>query len=171
MIVTSSLHGWSARYSLKSMATQKKTQPYVIKHYIHCINSSPPSAAYMHHLIGSALVQIMACRLFRAIHLNQVTVNWTLKNKHQWNLNQNTKLVIEEKASKNIVCEIVAILSRGKWVKDIIKKDKAYIKLANIAMHHFHDNNIRLWNRKYLQANLIKCYVTCTRFNQKGNWH
>ena len=29
-------------------------------------NSSPPSAAYMRHWIGSALVQIMACRLFGA---------------------------------------------------------------------------------------------------------
>ena len=29
-------------------------------------NSSPPSAAYMHQWIGSALVQIMACRLFGA---------------------------------------------------------------------------------------------------------
>ena len=28
------------------------------------LNSSPPSAAYMHQLIGSSLVQIMVCRLF-----------------------------------------------------------------------------------------------------------
>ena len=37
-------------------------------HYQHrngC-NSSPPSAAYMGQLIGSVLVQIMACRLFSA---------------------------------------------------------------------------------------------------------
>ena len=31
-----------------------------------CINSSPPSAAYVHHWIGSALLQLMACRLFGA---------------------------------------------------------------------------------------------------------
>ena len=30
------------------------------------INSSSPSAAYMRHSIGSALVQVMACRLFGA---------------------------------------------------------------------------------------------------------
>ena len=29
----------------------------------NCVNSSPPSAAYMHRWTGSALVQIMACRL------------------------------------------------------------------------------------------------------------
>ena len=32
----------------------------------YTVNSSPPSAAYMCQLIGSALVQIMACRLFGA---------------------------------------------------------------------------------------------------------
>ena len=34
-------------------------------------NSSPPSAAYMHQWIGSALVQIMACRLFGAKPLSK----------------------------------------------------------------------------------------------------
>ena len=38
-------------------------------------------------------------------------------NKHQWNFNQNTKLFIHENASKNIVCEMAAILSRWRWVK------------------------------------------------------
>ena len=32
-------------------------------------NSSPPSAAYMHQWTGSALVQIIACRLFRTTQL------------------------------------------------------------------------------------------------------
>ena len=30
------------------------------------LNSSPPSAAYMRQWIGSPMVQVMACRLFRA---------------------------------------------------------------------------------------------------------
>ena len=48
-------------------------------------------------------------------YLNQcwVIVNWTLRNKFQWNINQNTKLFIHEKASENIVCKMTAILSRG----------------------------------------------------------
>ena len=36
-----------------------------------CVNSSPRSVAYMRHLIGSALVQIMACRLFGAKPLSK----------------------------------------------------------------------------------------------------
>ena len=48
-----------------------------------------------------------------------VIVNWTLRNKHQWNLNQNTKLFIHQNASENIVCETAAILSSGRWVNMI----------------------------------------------------
>ena len=33
---------------------------------IYTFNSSPPSAAYMRQWTGSALVQVMACRLFGA---------------------------------------------------------------------------------------------------------
>ena len=53
-------------------------------------------------------------------YLNQcwVIVNWTPGDKFQWNFNQNTKLFIHEIASENVVCERVAILSRGRWVND-----------------------------------------------------
>ena len=57
---------------------------------------SPPSAAYMRQWTGSALIQIMACRLFGANsddYINQCwdIVNWTLRNKLRWNFHQNTK--------------------------------------------------------------------------------
>ena len=72
-------------------------------HVFLCLfNSSPPSAAYMCQWIGSALVQIMACCLFD---------------------NQNTKLFIHENASENIVCEMAAILSRGRWVNSLWPSD------------------------------------------------
>ena len=61
----------------------------------------------------------MACHLFGAKpFLNQcwLIVIWTLRNKLQWNLNQNTKLFIHENAFENVVCELAAILSRGRWV-------------------------------------------------------
>ena len=44
------------------------------------------------------------------------TANWTLRNKFQWNFSQRTTCFIHENASENIVCETVAILSRGRWV-------------------------------------------------------
>ena len=39
-------------------------------------NSSPPSATYMHQWIGSALVQIMACRLFSAKPLSKPVLGY-----------------------------------------------------------------------------------------------
>ena len=57
----------------------------IIKH----VNSFPLSAAYMRRWTGSALVQVMASCLFLAPshYLNQCSliVNWTLRNKLQWN--------------------------------------------------------------------------------------
>ena len=48
---------------------------YWISEWIGCtttqLNASPPSAAYMRQWIGSALVQIMACRLFGAKPLSK----------------------------------------------------------------------------------------------------
>ena len=40
-------------------------------HGMNPVNSSPPSAAYMHQWIGSALVQIMAYHLFGAKPLSK----------------------------------------------------------------------------------------------------
>ena len=41
-----------------------------------------------------------------------VSINWTLRNKLQWNFNWNTNLFIHENASENTVCKMAAILSR-----------------------------------------------------------
>ena len=81
------------------------------------MNSSSPSAAYMRHWIGSPSATIMACHLLGAKpHLNQcwVIVIWTLTNKRQWN---SDKKIIRENASEKIVCQMAAILFRGRWVK------------------------------------------------------
>ena len=46
---------------------------------------------YVRPWTGSALVQIMACQLFGTKPLpGPIFANGTLRNKHQWNLNQNT---------------------------------------------------------------------------------
>ena len=44
-------------------------------------------------------------------YLNQcwVIVNWTLKNKVQWDSNQITKLFIHENASEDVICEMAAV--------------------------------------------------------------
>ena len=52
-------------------------------------------------------------------YLNQcwAIINWTLRDKLQWNFNQNTKHFIHKNASENIVFEMAAILSRGDELK------------------------------------------------------
>ena len=85
--------------------------------YVDGGNWSPPSAAYMHLWISSALVQVMACRLSNQCWL---IANWILKNKLQWNLNRNKKLFIHEYAYENVSCEMEAILSGGNALSNII---------------------------------------------------
>ena len=73
-----------------------------------CVDSSPPSAANTPQWIGSASVQIMACRLFGTKPLSKqslVIVNWTVRNKLQWNLNRNSIIFIQENAFENGVCQ------------------------------------------------------------------
>ena len=52
-------------------------------------------------------------------YLNQcwIIVNWTLRNKLQWNLNRNSNIFIQENAFESVVCETAAILSRPQCVK------------------------------------------------------
>ena len=67
------------------------------------VNLSPPSAAYKHQWIESALVQIMACRLFCAKPLCKPVLGYCQldpRNKLHWNFNQNTKLFIHENTSE-----------------------------------------------------------------------
>ena len=73
---------------------------------------------------GPALVQVMAYRLFGAKPLPETMltfVNRTIRNKIQWNSNQNLKLFIPKNAFANIVCEMEGILSREKWVNHCLK--------------------------------------------------
>ena len=63
----------------------------------------------------------MACRLVGAKPLSEPmldVVNWTLKNKLQWNSNLNSYIFIQENASENVVCEIAPILSWPQCVNE-----------------------------------------------------
>ena len=51
-------------------------------------------------------------------YLNQcwLIVNYTLRNKLQWNLHQNSKFFNEVNAFENVVCNFPAKFSMGRWV-------------------------------------------------------
>ena len=85
------------------------------------INSSPPVSHICE--LGCELGHnwfrywLVACSA-PSQYLNQcwLIVNWIPVNKLQWNTNQNTKVFIRETAFENVVCEMAAILARGRWV-------------------------------------------------------
>ena len=80
-------------------------------------NSSPPGAAYMHQWTGSALVQIMAWCLFGTKPLPEPMLTYLSfgpLGTNQWNLNQKTKLFIQENAFEHVFCEMASILSK-RW--------------------------------------------------------
>ena len=79
-----------------------------------------PLVPYIYQWAGSALVQVMAWRQQATSHyLNQCwfIVNWTLRNKFQWKLNQDSNIFIQENAFEIAICEMTAILFWVRWVK------------------------------------------------------
>ena len=74
-----------------------------------CVNSSPPSAAYMRQWIGSALVQIMACRLFGAKPLPELMLVYCqLDSWEQISVkfeSDSIILFIQENAFEMVVCQ------------------------------------------------------------------
>ena len=51
------------------------------------------------------------------IWTNAGIVNWTLRNKLQWNFHCNSNIFIEENALPNVVCEMASVLCRPQCVK------------------------------------------------------
>ena len=84
------------------------------------LNSLRLSDAYMlqytnHHWFWQWLVAWMG----PSHYLNQCwnIVDWTLRNKLQWNLNQNSHIFIQENAFEKVIWKMAAILSRPLCVK------------------------------------------------------
>ena len=58
--------------------------------------------------------------LYQAITWNNTDLSiGTSRNKLQWILNQNTKLFIQENAYEYVIYEMLAILSKGRWVNSL----------------------------------------------------
>ena len=81
--------------------------------------------------------------------LNQcwVIINWTLRNKFQWNFNQNMKLFIYENASENIVCEMAAIFSWWRWVEWLLLvtgRCPWKVKIVSSFSYEFHKTDHKI---------------------------
>ena len=67
-------------------------------------------------------------------YLNQCwnIVNWTLRNKLQWNFNRNSNIFNQENTPQNAICEMASILSRPQCVKD----DISFKRYARLTRKH-----------------------------------
>ena len=75
------------------------------------------------HKSWSILVQVMAfCWTLPSHYLNQcLHLQWTFRNRLQWNLHPNTKLGSQDYAFENIICKMSAFLSRSQCVNQVWK--------------------------------------------------
>ena len=93
-----------------------------------------------------------------------IFVNWTPRNKFQSHFNQNTTLFINENAFENIVGEMAAILSTGRWVKN------EPMRYLNIWYH------IMSWKIMFFICNILlhQCILSkdnkCSAFMMLS-WH
>ena len=62
-------------------------------------------------------------------------VNWTVGYKFQWNLHQNTMFFNEENAFQNVVCNMLAILSRSHRFEKTLAVGLHLIKLSPDSSH------------------------------------
>ena len=86
--------------------------------------------------IGSAMVQIMACRLFGDY------LNSTLRNNIQRISNQDTTLFIHKNAYVNIFCEMAAILSGGWSVSTLRPRRNGQHFADDIYKHIFFNEDV-----------------------------
>ena len=77
------------------------------------LNSSPPPTQVSIGL-DNGFSPIRRQAIIRTICLD--IVNSNIRNKLQWNLKRISNIFSQENAIEIIVCEMAAILSRGRWV-------------------------------------------------------
>ena len=116
------------------------------------LNSLRPSDAYMRQWINQHWFrQWLVAWPAPSHYLNQCwdIVNWTLRNKLQWNFNRNQFIFIQENALETIVCETASIPSRPQWVKgeiplNISKKGRC-VHWKGVIQYKCHVRLCQIW--------------------------
>ena len=89
----------------------------------------------MRQWIWSALVQMMACRLFGAKPLSKPMLGYHQLDKLQRNFDQNSNFLIHENAFENVVCEMTANLSRGRWINSNVHTLSCWISYVYVYVY------------------------------------
>ena len=131
------------------------------------LNSSPLSASYSRQWTWSALVQVMACRLFGAKPLPEPMLaycqldSWELKS---WNLKRDLYIFIQWNALENAFAELAVILSRPHCHKalysrpyscDILYDDEDSMclsLLSSVIVESKHNENILTFLCEYFSS-------------------
>ena len=73
-------------------------------------------------------------------------VNWTLRNKFQWNLDPNEKILTQENQLEDVIYKIAAILS-DPWMKNLGGSQKIYVTLDVLTLNDLQGRWAR-WKKK-----------------------
>ena len=93
-----------------------------------------------------------------SLYLNQCwfLVSWTLRNKLQWNLNQNMMVFIQDRVFKNMICKMVTILFWLQCVNTLRPRQNG---------RHFPD---AIFKCIFLNANVLISIKISLKFVPKG---
>ena len=111
--------------SAAAVACEKSCPDFIVIFHLRtkCIfNSLRPGDAYMRQqTIQHRFRQWLVAWPAPSHYLNQCwdIVNWTRRNKLQWNFNRNSYLFIQENAFQNVAWKMTAIVSRPQCVNKI----------------------------------------------------
>ena len=89
-------------------------------------------------------------------------------NKIQWNFNQNLNFFIQENALENVVCEMAAILSRGRWVNWLWPSDAIWCRRTWSTLVQVMDCCLMAPSHYLKQCGLITSKVLC--HSPEGNF-
>ena len=110
--------------------------------------------------LGQHRLRYVACSA-PSLYLNQhwFIDKWTLRNKVQWILNQNSNSFFHESAVEKIVCEMAVILFKGRWVK--------WSQFAGIVLHNLPYVAIRssIWIQMNPESGIFPSSTTITQIN------
>ena len=103
---------------------------YILSMFVPIFTSFGIENASLHSGRPRKLLPLISLSYFFLFHDPRVStrgiasiINWTPRNKLQWNFNRNSYIFIQENAHENVVCKMASILSRPQCVKPCVMAD------------------------------------------------
>ena len=130
-------------------------------------NSLRPSDAYMRQWTNHHWFRLWrAAGTASSLYLNQCwnIVDWTLRNKVQWNLNRNWNIFIQENAFENVVWKMSAIFLGLNVLTFSWLPKNAHLHFAPCSCSHYFNELAVMWHMRVLQIALFCTTLTMNLF-------